>query len=136
MKTKFLPVLALLLGLSTIATVAAEPAIKEEKKAAIEHRHKAKNEVLNVAPDVKIRVGDNKNAALSDLKVGTVVHIAYTEADGVRLAHHIADVLPTAAEVKNGAGPKPRKGEKHMHAVLESVDSGTKTITVRTERRK
>jgi len=110
-----------------------EVTIKGEKK--VERKHKpAKNEVFHIAPDAKIRAGDNKNATVSDFKPGTVVHIAYTEENGVRTAHRVSDVLPNSADKGVITVEKARKGEKHLHAVLESVDKAANTLTVTTTR--
>lgn len=139
MKTNlfFACVLAASIGL---AYGAGETTIKGEKEKNVvgEHRHKAskKNEHFGVAPDAKIHVGDNKSATLADLKIGTVVHIAFTEEKGVRTAHHISDMAPKPTGTKEGEKPKAHNDEKHLHGVLESVDSGANTITVRAERRK
>lgn len=131
-------VLAASIGLSygaEEATVKGEK-VEKEKKVIVEHRHKRKNEEFGVAPDAKIHVGDNKNATLADLKTGTVVHIAFTEEKGVRTAHHISDMAPKPTGAKEGEKPKAHNDEKHIHGVLESVNAGANTITIRAERRK
>lgn len=115
--------------------VETEATVKGEKKVVVERRHRVvKNEVFHVAPDAKIHVGDNKNATLADLKTGTVIHVAYTEENGVRTANRIADAVPKTGD-KHVANSEPaHKGEKHLHGVLESVDSAANTLVVRARR--
>jgi hypothetical protein len=121
----------------TLSATAAEneATVRGGKKVVVERNRKAaKNEAFHVAPDAKIHVGENKSASLADLKIGTVIHIAYTEENGVRTAYRIADSV--ARPGSNGAVTiePTRKGEKRLHAFLESVNPAANTFVVRARR--
>ena len=97
--------------------------------------------VFTVDANTKIRVGDNKTAALADIKAGDKVHIAYHDTAST----HVADQVAVQGEQKAGkpaekpagkpANGEPRKhepkpGELHAGGVVTAVDATTVTVGV------
>jgi hypothetical protein len=99
-----------------------------------------------VASDAKIVVGENKSATLAEVKPGDHVGLAYSEVNGIKLAHHIRDLraTPDKSQKPDDKASKPIKAEangeakpettlKHVRGIVESVEPQNATITL-TER--
>ena len=94
------------LALSCIAPARAEDEGKAEKKKekryqgtiesmdaaamTVTVKKKVKSETFKCTEDCKFATLDNKNAAMSDLKVGDDVNVIYSEADGTKMARRVA----------------------------------------------
>jgi hypothetical protein len=105
--------------------------------ALAKEKHADKNATsvtFKVGADAKIATATQKGAALTDLKVGDKVAIAYTEADGANTAARIKVIT----ETKKAEGEK-KEGEhkkhdadtyKHAHGAITAIDTTANTVTV------
>ena len=81
-------------------------------------------------------MGSNHTASLGDLKVGDAINIAYSQENGSRLAHHIADgVQHNSARSTKAPGTKSQHHANtgtlsHVHGVIRSLDAQGRTITI------
>lgn len=98
---------------------------------------------FTVEATTKIRVGDNKAAALTDVKTGDKVRIVYHDNAGTLVADRIGVVAEKPVEKpadKPAAGEhkkhEPKPGELHAGGIVTAVAAATLTVDVRPARNK
>jgi hypothetical protein len=98
---------------------------------------------FTVDATTKIRVGDNKQAALADVKTGDKVHITYHDNAGTLVADRVgvqgekkADKPADKPATGDRKKREPKPGELHAGGVVTAVDASTLTVDVRPPREK
>jgi Cu/Ag efflux protein CusF len=127
---KFHAGLALTIAALTVAATLSSPAAGLKTVPT-------QTQTFQVADNAKIIVGTDKSASLSDLKIGDRVGIAYSQTNGVSIAHRIADGVPHKPHQNTTAG-KPAQttshhatnGLEHAHGIIQSVDTNARTVTI------
>ena len=87
------------------------------------------SKTFKAGKDCKIVLAEDKAGALTDLKAGDKIGIAYHE-DG---ATSVADRIHLAVEAKGGKphdGTKKADSDKHVRGIITTVDTTAGTVTV------
>ena len=87
------------------------------------------SKTFKAGKDCKIVLAEDKAGALTDLKAGDKIGIAYHE-DG---ATSVADRIHLVVEAKDGKphdGTKKADSDKHVRGIITAVDTTAGTVTV------
>lgn len=119
MRKTLISLIALALAIPLVAVFA-----QKEKTAPVSMTFK-------VSADSKIMLAEDKAGALTDLKVGDRIRIAY-HADGTTsVADKIHLIVETKGQPKAPKTPgTPKDGDTHVHGKITAIDTTAGTVTV------